>query len=68
MEQLVKMDIISQIRIERLENKIKEILSQEQCEEIFSYALADISTEEFEQCTEKHGYAELMKQLELLNR
>lgn len=59
------MDIISQIRIKRIEDKMKEILSTEQCEEIFSYALSDISQKEFQKCAKQHGYIELIKELEI---
>lgn len=63
MEQLIKMDIISQIRLARLEDRLKEVLTPEQYEYVFSHALNDISDDEFNDCADKHGYSKLLEEL-----
>ena len=41
-------NIVDQIRLERFDNKLKEVITPEQYEEIYQYVLSDITTEEFD--------------------
>ena len=66
MEDLLKMDVISQIKIQRFEDKVNEILTPKQREDIFGFVLDDISREEFENKTQELGYSKLLKEMELM--